>query len=45
MKTAKENENLNVDLATIFKAIEGSAIGFASEDRIKGLFADIDTTA
>ena len=45
VKTAKENENLNVDLANIFKAIEGSAIGFASEDRIKGLFADIDTTS
>lgn len=45
VKNAKENENLNTDLANIFKAIEGSAIGFASEDDIKGLFEDIDTTS
>ncbi|RRD39306.1 type I restriction-modification system subunit M [Leptotrichia sp. OH3620_COT-345] len=45
VKDAKENENLNTDLANIFKAIEGSAIGFASEDDIKGLFEDIDTTS
>ena len=43
LKTAKENENLNVELANIFKEIEGSVVGFASEDRIKGLFADVDT--
>jgi type I restriction-modification system, M subunit len=45
VKTAKDNENLNTDLANIFKAIEGSAIGFPSEDDIKGLFEDIDTTS
>lgn len=45
VKTAKDNENLNTDLANIFKAIEGSAIGFASEDDIKGLFEDVDTTS
>ena len=45
VKNAKENENLNTDLANIFKAIEGSAIGFASEEDIKGLFEDIDTTS
>ncbi len=45
VKTAKNNENLNTDLANIFKAIEGSAIGFDSEDDIKGLFEDIDTTS
>lgn len=45
VKTAKDNENLNTDLANIFKAIEGSAIGFDSEDDIKGLFEDIDTTS
>ena len=45
VKNAKENENLNTDLANIFKAIEGSAIGFASEDDIKGLFEDSDTTS
>jgi type I restriction-modification system, M subunit len=42
---AKDNENLNTDLANIFKAIEGSDVGFASEDDIKGLFEDIDTTS
>lgn len=45
VKTAKYNENLNTDLANIFKAIEGSAVGFASEDDIKGLFEDVDTTS
>ncbi|AME08923.1 MULTISPECIES: type I restriction-modification system subunit M [Gemella] len=45
VKFAKDNENLNTDLANIFKAIEGSAIGFASEDDIKGLFEDVDTTS
>lgn len=45
VKTAKDNENLNIDLANIFKAIEGSAIGYASEDDIKGLFDDLDTTS
>lgn len=45
VKTARTNENLNTDLANIFKDIEGSAIGYASEDDIKGLFEDIDTTS
>lgn len=45
VKTAKDNENLNTDLANIFRAIEGSAIGFTSEDDIKGLFEDVDTTS
>ena len=45
VKTAKDNENLNTDLANIFKAIEGSAVGFPSEDDIKGLFEDVDTTS
>ena len=39
------NENLNTDLANIFKAIEASAVGFESEDDIKGLFEDVDTTS
>lgn len=43
VKTAKDNENLNTDLDKIFKAIEGSAVGFDSENDIKGLFEDIDT--
>lgn len=45
VKAAKDNENLNTDLANIFKAIEGSAVGFLSEDDIKGLFEDVDTTS
>ena len=42
-KGARTNENLNTDLANIFKAIEGSAVGYPSEDDIKGLFEDVDT--
>lgn len=45
VKNAADNENLNTDLANIFKAIEGSAVGFASEEAIKGLFEDVDTTS
>ncbi|MDD7766586.1 MULTISPECIES: type I restriction-modification system subunit M [Anaerococcus] len=45
IKNAKNNENLNTDLANIFKSIESSAIGFPSEDDIKGLFEDVDTTS
>lgn len=45
VRFAKGNENLNSDLANIFKAIEGSAVGFSSEDDIKGLFEDVDTTS
>lgn len=37
-----ENENLNTDLANIFKSIENSAIGYSSEEDIKGLFDDLD---
>src|SRR5690554_5449751 len=42
---ANTNECLNTDLANIFKAIESSANGYPSEDDIKGLFADFDTTS
>ena len=45
VKDSHKNENLNTDLANIFKAIESSAIGFDSEDDIKGLFEDVDTTS
>lgn len=45
VKHARENENLNTDLANIFKSIEKSAIGYQSEDDIKGLFEDVDTTS
>ena len=44
-KNANTNENLNTDLAEIFKAIENSANGYPSEPDIKGLFADFDTTS
>lgn len=44
VKTAKTNENLNIDLANIFKSIEASAVGHESENDIKGLFDDVDTT-
>ena len=40
-----KNENLNTDLAKIFSAIESSANGYPSEQDIKGLFADFDTTS
>ena len=43
--SAKDNENLNTELANIFSDIEKSAIGSESEDDIKGLFDDIDTTS
>ncbi len=42
---AKDNEDLNTNLAAIFTAIESSAAGYPSEDDIKGLFADFDTTS
>lgn len=45
VKDARTNENLNTDLAAIFKSIEGSAIGYGSENDIKGLFEDVDTTS
>lgn len=45
VETANTNENLNTDLAAIFSAIEASAIGHPSEEDIKGLFSDFDTTS
>ena len=43
--SAHSNESLNTDLARIFVAIESSANGYPSEQDIKGLFADFDTTS
>ena len=43
--SANTNESLNTDLAAIFAAIESSANGYPSEQDIKGLFADFDTTS
>lgn len=44
-KDANTNESLNTDLAAVFSAVESSANGYPSEDDIKGLFADFDTTS
>lgn len=44
-KNANTNTNLNTDLKAIFDAIESSANGYPSEEDIKGLFADFDTTS
>lgn len=43
--SANTNESLNTDLAAVFAAIESSANGYPSEQDIKGLFADFDTTS
>lgn len=43
--TANTNESLNTELDDIFKKIEASANGYPSEEDIKGLFADFDTTS
>lgn len=45
VKNAEGNENLNTELATIFKSIEASASGYQSEEDIRGLFAEFDTTS
>ena len=42
---ANTNESLNTELADIFGSIESSANGHESEQDIKGLFADFDTTS
>jgi type I restriction enzyme M protein len=42
---ARHDENLNETLAAVFLGIEGSAIGTASEDDIKGLFDDLDVNS
>jgi len=44
-KNANTNTNLNTDLKAIFDAIESSANGYPSEEDIKGLFANFDTTS
>ncbi|QPB42429.1 type I restriction-modification system subunit M [Rodentibacter haemolyticus] len=45
VKKAHHNPQLNTDLNAIFVAIESSANGHPSEQDIKGLFADFDTTS
>lgn len=44
-ENANTNKSLNTDLKTIFDEIENSASGYPSEQDIKGLFADFDTTS
>ena len=41
-KNARNDENLNMTVERVFKGIEGSAVGTASEDDIAGLFADFN---
>ena len=41
-KKAKNDANLNETLAAVFKHIESSAMGFESENDLKGLFDDVD---
>jgi type I restriction enzyme M protein len=44
-KNADDRPNLNTDLKAIFDSIENSANGYPSEEAIKDLFADFDTTS
>ena len=41
---AAHDENLNETLGRVFKHVEGSAVGTASEDDLKGLFDDLDVS-
>jgi len=42
---AARDENLNETLERVFRHIEGSAVGTASEDDLKGLFDDLDVNS
>ena len=42
---AKNDQNLNETLGRIFKHIESSAMGFDSENSLKGLFDDVDVNS
>jgi type I restriction enzyme M protein len=42
---ARHDENLNETLANVFRDIEGSAVGAASENDLKGLFDDLDVNS
>ena len=44
-ESAKTNENLNETLETVFKNIEKSALGTASERNFKGLFDDMNVNS
>jgi type I restriction enzyme M protein len=42
---ARHDENLNETLSRVFRSIESSAVGAASEDDLKGLFDDLDVNS
>ena len=42
---ARHDENLNETLSRVFRSIESSAVGSASEDDLKGLFDDLDVNS
>jgi type I restriction enzyme M protein len=42
---ARHDEDLNETLSRVFADIEGSAVGAASEDDLKGLFDDLDVNS
>lgn len=44
-RRATSDVNLNETLSSVFKNIEGSAVGAESEGDIKGLFADLDVNS
>ena len=44
-RLARNNDRLNETLAAVFKAIEHSALGTASESDLKGLFDDLDVNS
>jgi type I restriction enzyme M protein len=45
VETCESDENLNINIANIFKAIEDSTKGTKSEKAFKGLFDDYDTNS
>ena len=45
LTSARQNANLNETLAGAFKNIEASAVGTESENKIKGLFDDLDVNS
>lgn len=45
VRKAKTDQNLNETLSKVFKNIENSAKGTASEDDLKGLFDDLDVNS
>ena len=42
---AAQDENLNETLEKVFQSIEGSSVGHASEDDLKGLFNELDVNS